>query len=350
MKTAILCLALFTVSAGVGCSKSEGSIGSGGGDSSAATSGSSDTSGSASGGSSGSSLSVGSGSLSTSSSTGSGQGCDGMDLQGCACSQNAATRACYSGNPSQAGVGACAMGTQTCTSSTMGEFTSGTWGPCQGSVSPMPEVCGDGIDNDCNGQVDDGCMACVPGTTQSCQGNGTETCDASGQWGPCVPPATCTEGTTQNCNTPNGPGTQQCVGGNWTPCSVPSSTGMTGDPCTPGTGAQAGPNDPGCAGFAGCGETLYCDSSAHWQCFCNSGCTQAACESCMEMNCPDALQPTGDPTCDDAVQTLWNFLSQCGPDRTAYFSMLEGTCAQAEAVYECKNQCISGSSGPCNLY
>jgi hypothetical protein len=62
------------------------------------------------------------------------------------------------------------------------------------------EICGDGLDNDCNGQVDDGC-ACVPGQVQPCfkgppgrRGvgacvDGTQRCEGSGEfgtWGECT--------------------------------------------------------------------------------------------------------------------------------------------------------------------
>jgi hypothetical protein len=56
--------------------------------------------------------------------------------------------------------GACHAGTQsrTCSSTCTWDF----WSACQGGfVGPSPEVCGDGIDNNCNGSVDEGC-ACQP--------------------------------------------------------------------------------------------------------------------------------------------------------------------------------------------
>lgn len=52
-------------------------------------------------------------------------------------------------------VGTCQSGTQTCSSS-------GTWGSCIGAVEPIPEVCGDLADNDCDGQADNFC----PGTAE----------------------------------------------------------------------------------------------------------------------------------------------------------------------------------------
>jgi hypothetical protein len=57
-------------------------------------------------------------------------------------------RACYTGAQDTEGVGPCIGGTQTCTSA-------GTWGNCEGEVVPQGEVCGNGIDDNCNGQVDE---------------------------------------------------------------------------------------------------------------------------------------------------------------------------------------------------
>jgi len=62
---------------------------------------------------------------------------------------------------------------------------------------PGEEICGDGLDNDCDGEVDEGCE-CAPGKTQSCYAGptgtegvgcckaGTQTCDVNGQWGDCM--------------------------------------------------------------------------------------------------------------------------------------------------------------------
>ena len=63
------------------------------------------------------------------------------------------TRACGSSD-----VGQCAIGTQSC--------ANGRWGQCLGSVEPIAEVCGDNLDNDCDGQSDCNDSECR--TTYAC--------------------------------------------------------------------------------------------------------------------------------------------------------------------------------------
>lgn len=89
-------------------------------------------------------------------------GCEWNTIQdgSCLCSPGE-TQSCYQGSPGTQGVGPCAAGTQTCD-------PSGTsWGPCVGQVLPRYEICGNGIDEDCDGPVDnvqdidgDGWTAC----------------------------------------------------------------------------------------------------------------------------------------------------------------------------------------------
>jgi len=103
---------------------------------------------------------------------------------------------CYAGDPSHAGVGACAWGRQSCLGS--GEF--GTWATCKEWVSPEPETCDDGSDNDCDGAVDETC-SCAPGALRPCYGGpawsegvgecrgGMQAClesEAGTVWGDCV--------------------------------------------------------------------------------------------------------------------------------------------------------------------
>lgn len=55
------------------------------------------------------------------------------------------TQACFEGPPSTNGVGICRGGIQTCQAD-------GTHGACQGQVLPQTEICGNSIDEDCDGQ------------------------------------------------------------------------------------------------------------------------------------------------------------------------------------------------------
>jgi len=66
----------------------------------------------------------------------------------CVCAPGA-TQPCYDGLPGTEGVGACHGGTATCNAQGTG------WGTCDGEVIPIIEVCGNNIDDDCNGAVDD---------------------------------------------------------------------------------------------------------------------------------------------------------------------------------------------------
>lgn len=58
--------------------------------------------------------------------------------------ETASVESCYEGPPGTAGIGQCKVGTRTC-------LAGGNWGPCNGSILPSEDICGDGIDNDCDG-------------------------------------------------------------------------------------------------------------------------------------------------------------------------------------------------------
>jgi hypothetical protein len=76
-----------------------------------------------------------------------------------ACSPGA-SRNCYTGVSGTEDVGACHGGMQTCTSA-------GQWGNCDGEVVPVGEICGNGVDDDCNGLTDE---------NQDADGDGWTTC------------------------------------------------------------------------------------------------------------------------------------------------------------------------------
>lgn len=69
--------------------------------------------------------------------------------------------ACMDGETRSCGtdVGECVAGIETC--------SGGAWGPCVGEVGPTTEICGDGLDQDCDGVADNGCTGgpenCIDG-------------------------------------------------------------------------------------------------------------------------------------------------------------------------------------------
>ncbi|TNE49699.1 MAG: LamG domain-containing protein [Deltaproteobacteria bacterium] len=72
--------------------------------------------------------------------------CDGTVDEGCDCKPGA-TKPCYTGPAGTEGKGLCKEGSLTCDSS-------GKWGACQGSVAPTTEECNN-ADDDCDGTVDE---------------------------------------------------------------------------------------------------------------------------------------------------------------------------------------------------
>ena len=86
------------------------------------------------------------------------------------------TRSCYPGDASQIGIGACRAGIERCAGS--GVF--GQWQPCEGAVTPRAEVCGDGVDNDCNGDVDNGCPCTYARSTGAAYSGASVCCNMGG--------------------------------------------------------------------------------------------------------------------------------------------------------------------------
>ncbi|MBI5101821.1 MAG: hypothetical protein HZB33_08320, partial [Nitrospirae bacterium] len=84
--------------------------------------------------------------------------CNGIPDDGCPC-VTGTTKSCYSGPIGTAGVGVCQVGTQIC--------MRGLWDVCIGEMVPSTEICGDGLDNNCNGLPDEGC---------DCKGKDDECC------------------------------------------------------------------------------------------------------------------------------------------------------------------------------
>ena len=85
------------------------------------------------------------------------------------------TQSCYSGPTGTAGMGPCVAGIQTCGGD-------GQWKPCVDEVVPRPEVCGNGVDENCNGTPDENVDA---------DGDGFTTCGGD-----------CCDSTSEGCATP----------------------------------------------------------------------------------------------------------------------------------------------------
>jgi hypothetical protein len=134
--------------------------------------------------------------------------CDGNIDEGCACTDGL-TQACFSGPAASRNVGICSDGVQTCSGA--------VWGPCDGEVVPIAEVCDGAADENCDGVIDENCALCNSGDTQSCYSGppgtdsvapcqtGNQTCDVSGHWGTCagevVPiPEDCANGIDDDCD------------------------------------------------------------------------------------------------------------------------------------------------------
>ncbi|MBU1164961.1 fibronectin type III domain-containing protein [Patescibacteria group bacterium] len=109
--------------------------------------------------------------------------CDGFADQGCGEGECTPTQSEVCGETNN---GECSYGIRTCQQDS-------TWGVCVGEVAPVVEVCGDGLDNDCDGFTDEGCLICNPGDTKNCGTSevgvcefGTQTCNDTGAWGTCI--------------------------------------------------------------------------------------------------------------------------------------------------------------------
>jgi len=91
----------------------------------------------------------------------------------------------------------CGVGTEKC--------VNGVWRGCD-APQPSAEQCGDGVDNNCDGDTDEGCAGCSEGTSRPCStdcGEGEELC-AGGEYQACDAPQpeaeVCGDGADNDCD------------------------------------------------------------------------------------------------------------------------------------------------------
>ncbi|HUQ06656.1 MAG TPA: MopE-related protein [Kofleriaceae bacterium] len=222
--------------------------------------------------------------------------CDGQVDETCFCPPSS-TAACYSGPAGTEGIGACTAGARFCNAD------GSEYGACAGEITPVDEICGDNVDNDCDGVADDGCV-CVPGTSSSCYAGppgtdgvgicrtGVELCDPSGMgYGVCVGAITpldevCGDGLDNDCDGFEDDGCV-CVPSSVSPCYAgPAGTQGVGT-CRAGeqTCNSIGMGYGACVGAIEpvvdvCGDNLDndCDGVADDGCICVPS-SQTACYS-----------------------------------------------------------------------
>ncbi|MEK6940470.1 MAG: MopE-related protein, partial [Nanoarchaeota archaeon] len=115
--------------------------------------------------------------------------CDGSVDEGCSC-------ASYSQGFNQiCGTNACGAGIRVCESTAAGLV----WSECLGNKLPTIEICGDSIDNDCDGSPDEGC-GCVE--SRACDGTDVGVCVRGIQ--------KCTNGLFETCTSGVGPEDEKC--------------------------------------------------------------------------------------------------------------------------------------------
>jgi len=164
---------------------------------------------------------------------------------------------CYSGPPQTLNVGICRAGLASC-------GPEGSWGACFDQVLPELEICGNGLDDDCDGLIDeaDGASGIACGRKPVCPAGAVEICgnglddDCDGAVDELCAAATAVQSCYRGSALTRGRGTcrdgeQAAVDGVWGPCfgDVLPAGERCGDgldtDCN-GLGGLGAPEDPGC--------------------------------------------------------------------------------------------------------
>ncbi|MCB9638930.1 MAG: hypothetical protein H6728_09310 [Myxococcales bacterium] len=303
--------------------------------------------------------------------------CNGKidDAPGCNTScTDGQTRPCYTGPAGTKGVGVCKEGAEPCQG---GQWT----GACVGEVKPSgSEICGNNLDDNCNGQADESCGVCRNGDQDVCytgatgctkQADGSYACNGAcrsgtrscsgGQWGPCAgetkPKAqeTCNNNLDDNCDGQIDEGCGVCTNGQTRACYTgPASTRKVGV-CKDGTETCTGGQWGTCVGDVKpspetCGNAAddNCDGQV------DEGCTSSKLhQTCQTGNDCDNGQlciNVGTSTAPDArcFQDCTNRATVCqtnGDGRTACVDF--ATDSQGNNIQICAKQ--SAANGSCNV-
>jgi hypothetical protein len=276
--------------------------------------------------------------------------CDATIDEGCPCTQ---------GDNRTCGVntGLCREGIQRCVAS--------YWSICGGPgyIGPRPEICNNGLDENCNGYSDDGCI-CQENQTQECGTDtgecqmGVQTCFVTGNWSACSgskDPLTevCSGGKDEDCD-----GTIDC---NDTSCSSSCGGGGGGGGQTPNcfdaiknqgeTNVDCGGPCPSCEAMCGFGsitQACACESVTRTSGYCCDGkykvssCDEACIDSDSDTLCDadeirDGTDPNNADTDGDGVPDNQDTDPLCNVD-----GKCDSTREYPETPENCPKDCAPG--------
>ena len=315
--------------------------------------------------------------------------CDGIIDNGCACTFPSSEKCGID-------VGACKSGVREC-------LPNGIWGDCKGAITPTPEICDDGVDNDCNGQIDEACK-CKPGQVRKCGSDvgqcksGEQVCGQDGEWGSCFGEVTpkdevcdgldnncdgeidegceCKDGEKRQCGSDVGlckKGVQTCAAGKWGLCL--GGVEPTPEVCDGQDNNCDGKIDEGVTNACGtCGplpaeicdgldnncngqidEDCLCIPGTQQPCGTNVGACKPGVQTCQASGkwgtCVGAIGPTPevcdgiDNDCDGVVDNgVTNRCGKCGPLPVEVCDGIDNDC---NGVIDEGCQCKAGESRQC---
>lgn len=288
--------------------------------------------------------------------------CNGVDDDCDGAADDSLSTDCYSGPPGSLGVGTCRAGVRYC--------NAGSFGSCFGEIHPIAEQCGNGADDDCDGDVDctdanciadiqcDACFGvgcshhgtCYQGTCH-CEfgftGAACELCAPGFDGLDCSPTCSdlCTEtsiacrtdGRVMHCQrdttgclvwipeSASCPAGEVCVAGSPGPETGCTNCGSTGDPCCAGLA---------CAGGRTCGANGKCSPPpcTNGEMYCSSGCTDT---TSNVLHCG---------TCENACPSMPNAPAQCTGSTCGFYCATPYAECDGSAALACETNLATDPS------